>query len=166
MSWGVLKILSGLDAGQRVERGLKRLAFEYFNPITYEEWVTRGRRVQRTVQLFPGYLFVWIAAQWRCLLGLPGVTGLIQDGAGPLRVSDSLVEGIRRDTRDDGYIHLPAAPPRFNTGQNVLLNSGAFDHKIVVYQGMCGVDRCAILMRMLGKQVRIVVPESALAEVI
>lgn len=166
LSWAVLRILAGLDAGQRVERGLMRLDYRYYNPTTYEEWVTRGRRIQRTVQLFPGYLFVWVTEQWRILLGVRGVVGIIQDADGPLTISDHIVDGLKSDAGTDGVIRLPGAPSRFRNGQSVILNNGPFDHKIVVYQGMCGVDRAAVMLRMLGKQVRIVVPENALADVI
>jgi transcription antitermination factor NusG len=167
MSWAVLTILAGLDHGKRVEAGLTRLGYTYYNPLTFENWIARGRQLTRQVQLFPGYMFVTIKDQWRVLCGLRGVTGILQDGDGPLTVKQQLIDQLKAD-ETDGYIQLPAAPPRFKHGQSVILKNeaGAFVNKLAMFDGMRGPARAAVLLQMLGKQVRIVVPESALLEVV
>lgn len=164
MTWACVTIFAGLDAGKRVTRGLDRLGFIYYNPLTIETWVTRGREVQRQVQLFPGYLFCQIESKWRELTSLAGVVGVLKDSGGPLRVNDRMIEQLKADEVEGVY--LPQAPPpRFKKGEPVLLCDGAYVDKVVVYDGMCGLERSAVLLSMLGKQVRCVVANEALLEI-
>jgi transcriptional antiterminator RfaH len=167
MTWAVLNISAGLDSGRRVEEGLKRLGFEFYNPRTFEKWVSKGRQVVRSVQLFPGYMFVFITKQWRVLCGTRGVIGIVKDVNGPLSVNANMIAQLRAD-EINGHLQLRERPPRFKNGQSVFLMSdaGAFVDKIAVYDGMCGLERSAVLLQMLGKQTRIVVPDSALMEVV
>lgn len=160
--------MPGLDSGSRVERGLDRLGYTYYNPKTFERWVSKGREITRSVQLFPGYMFVNIVAQWRVLCGTRGVTGLIRNSDGPVFVPQTMIDQLKEDERVDGHIYLPQEfTPRFELGQGVHLTdgAGAYANRFAIYDGMSGLDRAAVLLQMLGKQVRIVVPESALAEV-
>lgn len=166
MTWSVLTIMSSLDAGKRVEFHLARQGYEFYNPKTQEWWVVKGRKVQRTVQLFPSYLFCNVITQWRALLGTVGVTGVIRDKDGPLSVSDDLIARLRCDEQDGLY--LPTTEERFIQGQRVRLtnDTGSWADHIAIYEGMKGEDRCSVLLQLLGKQVRLVVPEVALAEII
>lgn len=163
MTWACVTIFAGLDAGKRVERGLDRFGFTYYNPLTVETWITRGRQVQRRVQLFPGYIFCKIESKWREITSLAGVIGVLKDSGGPLAVNERLIERLKAD-ETEGFLLPQAPPPRFKKGEPVLLCDGAYVDKIVVYDGMCGLERSAILLNMLGKQVRCVVANEALLE--
>lgn len=163
MSWSVLRVAGGLDAGHRAEQSLQRIGFDYYNPKTNEDWKYRGRIVTRTVQLFPSYMFVFIVDRWHVLSNLRGIFGVLRDKDGPLTVPEYLITKLRFAEKG-GLILLPSQPERFAKGDKVRLSNdaGVLSTKFAVYDGMCGIERAAILMRILGTQVRIVVNESAL----
>jgi len=160
----VITVLAGLDSGKRAELGLSRLGCEYFNPKTVEQRIRRGRKYLQPMQLFPGYIFAKAVEQWRLLLTATGVTGIIRDEDGPLTVSDTIVEQLRRD--QDSIPTGIGPVQRFRPGQAVFLMAGSFVDKVVIFEGMRGEERCAVLMQMLGRQTRVVVDECTLAEII
>ena len=70
---------------------LARADFEFYFPRIR---INRGPK-QRTVPLFPGYLFVQISDQWYRIESTIGVTKLIKFGGVPGHVQDDVVEKIR-----------------------------------------------------------------------
>lgn len=166
MGWGVATVLTGLDAGGRAESSLLRLGCEFYNPKTIEQWVRRGRQVVRSVQLFPGYIFVNLLSRWQGLRAESGITGMLKDSAGPLTIRTSIIDQLRAD--ESAGVFLPGAPPpRFKKDQPVFLmnGAGAFVDKLAIYEGMRGPERSAVMLSMLGKQVRIVVSNDSLREI-
>lgn len=163
--WAVLTVINSLDTGKRAERGILRLGYELFNPRTEEQWMRRGQRVVRNVQLFPGYIFVKIIEQWRVLLTAIDVTGIVKDQDGPLKVPEQLIEQFRADEANGEY-KLPEPGSRLKPGQayRLVSNAGAYADRIVKFEGMRGQERCAVLLAMLGRQVRLTVPIEALVE--
>ncbi len=166
MTWSVLTIMAGFDSGKRVETHLERQGYEFYNPKTFEWWQVKGHKVKRQVQLFPSYMFVNVVTQWRALLGTVGVLGVIHDSNGPLPLPEGIIEQLRSDEVDGVY--EPTTSERFTPGQPVRLtgDAGVYSDRIVVYEGMKGDERCSVLLQLLRKQVRLVVPESALADLI
>lgn len=164
--WAVLTVINSLDTGKRAERGLTRLGYEFYNPRTEERWVCRGKEIIRSIQLFPGYIFVQILGQWNALLTSIDVIGIIKDSSGPLKVPDKLIELLRTDEAN-GAFRLPEPGERFKQGEAVRMldQAGSFANKFARFDGMRGPERCAILLNMLGKQVRMTVPVDALAAV-
>jgi transcription antitermination factor NusG len=163
MSWSVVTIISGLDAGAIVERGLNRLNYTFYNPKIQTSWIIRHQKVTRSIQLFPGYLFVNIVDQWRVLRSLTNVTGVISDGAGPLGLDDDYIH-ILKAREVGGIIELPAKPPRFRSGQQVTISDlrDPFYGVTGVFDGMKGDERCAVLLHLLGKVTRKVMPLGAI----
>jgi transcription antitermination factor NusG len=55
----------------------------------------------------------------------------------------------------DGFVELPQEPPLFRVGQTVRIAAGPFEGKFALYQGMKSRDRVALLLSLLGGQMRV-----------
>ena len=166
MNWAVLRFMSGFDNGRNVGAHLTRQGFTWYCPLTTEIWHKQGQKVRRKVALFPGYMFVAIETAWSAILGTPGAIGLIMGGDHPQYIDSEIIDQLKSDEQDG--VFEQADTPRFRADDPVRLanDAGAYADRIVIYQGMTGEGRCAVLLKLLTKQVRLVVPESALIEVI
>lgn len=163
MSWSALTVLTGLDHGGRAERSIKRLNVAHWNPLVETVWISRGKRITKAVQLFPGYIFVQAVTEWRALVRSPGITGVISDGDGPLTIPGCVIEELKARAQADGLFVLPPAE-RFVHGQK-LAYSRAGDEWPVIFDGMSGLERCAVLMRIFNRYTRVEVPVAELSEV-
>jgi transcriptional antiterminator RfaH len=112
----------------------------------------RGRREDREAPLFPGYCFVWIELQWHRARWCPGIRRLVMDGLQPAKVPDVVIEEIRGRERN-GAIELPKR--RLKPGDPVRLLAGPFQGHLAIYAGMSGLERVAVLLRVLGSQQRV-----------
>jgi transcriptional antiterminator RfaH len=147
-------------AVSRVELHRERLAlhclglagFETYLPRLRDRRVVRGRRIEVTPPLFPGYLFILIQERWWDARWCPGTLGLIMNGAGPAHVPDAVVDEIRRRERN-GAIVLPRVGPK--PGDRVRLLAGPFQGHLAIYAGMSGLERVAVLLSLLGGERRI-----------
>ena len=144
----------------RVCAGRERLAvhcltavagYTIYRPQLIERRVVRGRKVDITPALFPGYLFVLIVrGQWWDAAHSPGVANLLRNGSGesPAVVSDAIITELRSRERG-GYIRLPKAPG-LRRGDRVLIRSGPFADQVALYQGQSGAQRVAVLLALFG----------------
>ena len=79
-------------AQERLALHFLRLAgFEVYLPRLREQRILRGRRVEVTPPLFPGYCFVAIELQWHAAHRAPGTNGLVMSGGGPAHVPDNVI---------------------------------------------------------------------------
>jgi transcriptional antiterminator RfaH len=122
--------------------------------------VVRGRRVDVSPPLFPGYLFIWIEIQWSRARWAPGVASLIMAGDGPARVPDSVISEIRSRERN-GLVEL-VKPPRLRRGDRVRIVQGVFRGHLALYDGMAPRERVAVLLQLLGGQQRAELPADAI----
>jgi transcription antitermination factor NusG len=131
--WAAAQVHSPLAA--RAVRHVERQGFQTYMPLCRP-----SRRSQRTVPLFPGYLFVSIVDQWRCLLSTYGVINVIRSGDRPAVVRPDEIERIKANESRDGVIQLPLT--RFQPGERVRVRvtRGAF---VDLYAGMSARDRGA-----------------------
>ena len=91
--WAVVGLLPRREA-----LALQCLDFRGFTtylPRIRQRRIVRGRRVETTPPLFPGYAFISIENQWHAARWSPGVLSLIMDGAAPARVPDNIIADIR-----------------------------------------------------------------------
>jgi transcriptional antiterminator RfaH len=163
MSWSALTVLTGLDHGGRAERSIKRLGVEHWNPLVETAWISRGKRVLKAVQLFPGYIFVQSVTEWRQLVRSPGITGVISDGDGPLKIPGCVIEELKARANADGLFTLEK-PERFHYSQKLVYRNAGQEWP-VLFEGMSGFERCAVLMKIFNRYTRVVVPERELSEV-
>jgi transcription antitermination factor NusG len=122
--WFVLKLRPGHDALGL--RSLDKLSIPYAYPTVTER---RPRKTSTVTPIFPGYALVyfdparplpaidhdgckWLS--WPLLAMLPGVVGVIHDGATPLPVRDYVIQDV---IQSDGLETLrPGATVQINVG--------------------------------------------------
>lgn len=151
MSWSVACLTPN---GER--RALVNLEHQGFT-----SYAPRCRVRRKVTALFPNYLFVLIEDAWRSLSGTRGVARVIMNGERPGLLPEGYVEALREREGADGVIDIDEA--RFARGQTVRVEAGAFDGLTALYDAPSGLDRCYVLLNLLGRSVRVSVAEGALA---
>ena len=148
MNWGVVQ----------TQPNRERLANEQ---ITRQGFVVWWPRVAPSTSLFPRYMFVSIDRAWSVLLSTRGVSTVLRGTGGEIATlrTEELAR-IRELEGEDGLIDLPPAPPRYAPQQKLLVTGrGPYAGQPCLFQEMCGPERVAVLMSLLGRSVRVVLPE-------
>ncbi len=115
--------------------------------------------------LFPRYLFVGFdvaCTPWRAIQSTIGVSQLILKGGMPAPVPDGIVDEIRSRETANGLVEVA---PDYRRGDSLLIGEGPFLNKIGVFDGMSDSERVAVLLDLLGRQVRVHVPVYAVKAV-
>jgi transcriptional antiterminator RfaH len=134
--------------------------YRIYLPKIREYRTLRGRRVEASPPLFPGYLFIAVVSRWYDAKWCPGVANLIMAGDGPARVPDSVISEIRSRERN-GLVEL-AKPRGFQQGDRVRIVSGPLANHLGLFDGQAPRERVAILLRVLGSQTRVELPADAI----
>jgi transcriptional antiterminator RfaH len=148
-------------AQERLALHFLRLAgFEVYLPRLRAQRILRGRRVEVTPPLFPGYCFVAIELQWHAAHRAPGTLGLVMNGGGPAHVPDSVIAELRSRERN-GLIELTKRRgPR--VGSRVKVTVGPFAGQLGIYAGMKPHQRVEVLLTLLGGQQRVSLSREAI----
>lgn len=132
-------------------------------------YIKRRRHARRTdyvpVPLFPRYLFVALdlaASGWRQIRSTIGVADIVCNGAQPTPVPMGVVESIRAREDENGWVRLSLAHP-FAKGAPVRIVDGAFADQIGLFDAAADAQRVAVLLDLLGRQVRVLLPEGYVA---
>lgn len=115
--------------------------------------------------LFPRYLFVAIDCdnqRWSSIRSTRGVASLVSTGNAPARVPDQIITELREREDKSGFIHLTTRA-LFRPGQRVQVVQGAFSLCEGLFETMADKDRVAVLMEFMGRSVRVLLDEKALA---
>ena len=147
MSWAVARTKAGSE--QRAAYNLGNQGFQWFLPRTREIVALRGKLRTKVVPLFPRYIFVEIAGQWREVASTRGIVGIVMEDDTPALARDADIERIRA-MEVDGLVVLP---PRFIVGQRVRVSSGGYQNVVGVYNGQSSLDRVKVLLSLLGRNV-------------
>jgi transcriptional antiterminator RfaH len=144
----------------RADVNLRRQGFFTYLP----RYVRRRRHAHRQEMvarpLFPRYLFVALDVardRWRAVHSTFGVNHLLVAGEEPLPVPHGVIDEIRaRETRD-GFVKL-GLPAGLRPGSPVRLIDGIFAESTGVLERVADDRRVAILLQLLGREVRVFVP--------
>jgi transcriptional antiterminator RfaH len=155
--WYVVR--SQPHAERRARQNLERQGYEAWLPLC-----RRRRRHARRVELvlrplFPRYLFVAFDLEttpWRPMLSTFGVSGVIQGPEGPLPVPEPVIAGLRARADEAGVLALD--PPAYQPGARVRITSGPLADLEGIFQVRTDAERVAILLRLMGREVRVMVP--------
>jgi transcriptional antiterminator RfaH len=162
-SWYVVQTQP--HAESKAAAQLQRQGFNTYLP-RFEKRRRHARRVEVVASpLFPRYLFVAVdrtMQRWRAIQSTIGVSRLVCNGDVPAAVPRDVVEGLqgREDAR--GFVQLQARP-RFSPGESVRIIDGVFNSCLAIYEGMTGGERVAVMLDLLGRKVRVVVDDLAVA---
>jgi len=142
---------------------LRRQGFEVYLP----QYGRRRRHARRTdvvpSPLFPGYLFLRMdlsTSRWHSVNGTSGVRSLICHGRRPAAVPEGVVEELRARETADGLVPLRSLVV-LETGERLRIVDGPLHDCVGIYEKMTGGERVVLLLRLLGREVRVAVPLSA-----
>jgi transcription antitermination factor NusG len=118
--WHLIQVYEGAE--RKVAGALVARRFGIYIPESEETVIVRGRAVDRTALLFPGYIFVFVWNVFHCLDPIESIDGVIRvvldvNGA-PLPLKDAEIDHIRRIENRQRPIRLEQfeievdAPPR------------------------------------------------------
>lgn len=120
---------------------------------------------KRVAPLFPGYLFVEIEERWWSVRWSIGVMKILMANDQPARVAPALLDKIRA-YEIDGLVRLPDRSPKvrlLRCGDKIKVVRGSFAGRLGVYQGQSGAMRSRILLNLLGREVKTIVPAADVA---
>jgi transcriptional antiterminator RfaH len=144
---------------------LRRQGFEAYLPkiSTTRRHARRVDRVRRP--LFPRYLFVRMnlsAERWRAIHSTIGVTHLICNGDTPVPMPEMVIEEIRARESQDGVVKLFDAA-RFHAGDAVRVTDGPLLDRMGLFESMGSENRVVILLNILGRELKVGLPEEFVA---
>ncbi|MGB8183002.1 MAG: transcription termination/antitermination NusG family protein [Stellaceae bacterium] len=160
--WAVVQVQPRAE-----DKARQHLANQGFMPYLprYRRRVRHARRIEIVLRpLFPGYVFVQLdptKSRWRSINGTVGVRRVLTDGEVPRRVPERIVREIMAREDGDGVVAL--LPPSFARGQAVRIIDGPFADCDGLFQEMRDDERVVLLFTLLGREVRTVVPVTAVA---
>jgi transcriptional antiterminator RfaH len=135
---------------------LELSGYSTYCPRLREQRIRNGRKVETRPVLFPGYLFVEIVAGWWNARWCPATLGLVMNAGVPCRVPDDVLAAIRkREVR--GLVELPRQ--RLKLGDRLRVVHGPFANHVGLYAGMKPRERVEVLLRILGGQSRVTLPQ-------
>ena len=144
------------------------LALQHLERQSFTAYLPRHRKQRRharradwiTAPLFPRYMFVFIdvaAARWRSIRSTIGVSDIICQGDRPLPMMPGVVEEIIGRENEEGLV---CAAPNLNLrkGDKVRVERDSLCDQVGLFETMADKDRVIILLNLLGRRVRALVP--------
>lgn len=138
------------------ERNLQQQGFISFCPKRIESGKSRGQTVDRTVPLFPGYLFVQFdptQSGWTAINSTRGITRLIlPDIRKPSPLPPPFMEELMARCDERGTI---VTAPELAIGDTIRVLSGPFAKTVGRIEHMTDDERVHILMDLMGQTTRV-----------
>ncbi len=151
----------------RADINLRRQGFSTYLPL-YQRTRRHARKTETVARpLFPRYLFVGLDLardRWRAIQSTFGVSNLVFAGDTPLAMPQGIVEEIRARESGDGFVTL-GLPAGIGPGSRVRLIDGIFADSKGVLERIADDHRVAILLELLGREVRVFVPAASIGTV-
>lgn len=155
-------------AEQRAAANLARQGYETYLPL-YRRRRSHARRVELVERpLFPRYLFVRFdprADRWRPILGTFGVSGLVRIGDIPVPVPGGIVEALRANQEAHAFDDTISPVRKLGVGARIRVLAGPFADLVGKFQALADSERVFVLLEMLGREVRVRLPDRAVAAV-
>ncbi|KPX42259.1 transcription/translation regulatory transformer protein RfaH [Pseudomonas syringae pv. tagetis] len=145
----------------RAEEHLCRQHFECYRPL-HANVKRTGARALAGEPLFPGYLFIrmdQVQDNWYPIRSTRGVSRIVTFGGQPVPVRDHLIEQIRQ------RLSTPAPKVRFIQGEPVMITTGNWSDVEAIFLAEDGTERAVILLNMLQRQQKVVLPISSLLRI-
>lgn len=164
LGWYVINTLPNQEI--RAELNLKRQGFRTWLPF-----FRKKRRHARKVDIvkapvFPGYMFVFMdleTEQWSPINGTFGVRRILCQNNRPALVPEEFIRTLENSIDDAGFV--TSTEKQYKEGEKVKLLDGPFAESIAVFLEMSGSDRVALLMNVLGSEIRTTVPKYGISSV-
>ena len=144
---------------------LKRQGFNSYLP-QYKKTRRHARRIDTVLApLFPKYLFIEFdldLERWSSINSTAGVKKLIMFGSLPATLPSELVEEIRTREDVEGVVSL-SQYLKIEQGDQVTVNSGAFNEHRGIFECQDDDKRIIILLKLMGRDVRVRLASSAIS---
>lgn len=143
----------------RADLNLRRQGFATYLPRYARRRSHARRREVVKRPLFPRYLFVGLDLardRWRAIHSTFGVNRLVLAGEEPLPVPEGVIDEIRAREDGEGLVAL-GLPAGVGPGSRIRLVDGIFADAKGVLERIADDRRVAILLEMLGREVRVFV---------
>lgn len=163
MKWYAIQ--TKVNREKDVEKRLTDFSLEVFLP-----WMRARRRIGSRFHwvlapLFPGYIFCRLdmVVSGKAARYSPGVKDFLTFGSRIAEVSENIIQTLR-ERCPDGIAEID--PVSANPGEVVRINEGPFSGLEAIFeQKLKGSERVAVLLEILGRQTRIVLPSEAIAKI-
>lgn len=164
MPWYVAHTHAGAES--RAVWHLERQGFTTFLP----QYLKRRRHARRTdwvrAPLFPRYLFISLDVareRWQAIQSTIGVRYLICADGKPLELHRRVVEELREREDEHGLIAMSQQCP-FQHGDRVQVTEGALIDQIGIFQCSSDKERAVVLLKLLGRDLRVEVAQAAIGK--
>ena len=156
-----------VNAEAKAAANLGQQGFSVYLP-RYLKLRSHARKVDTVERpLFPRYLFVAIdvtTQRWRAIQSTLGVSHLVCRSGKPASVEDEVIDALKAREDEGGFIKL-LRRSAISPGDTVRFVGGAFADSFALVEGVSDRDRVAILLDLLGRQVRVRVRQNLIAVV-
>ncbi len=136
---------------------LQRQGYVTFFP-TISKRVKHARKVfDRKVSLFPSYIFVDLDLahdRWTPINGTMGVRGVVMAGSKPARLPDGFIDRLNLELAGQKAPVAKQYEP-LDPGVAIKVQDGPFKGLIGRFEAMTAAARVAVLLDLLGGQVRV-----------
>ena len=134
-------------AGQEIT-AIKNLTYQ-----NYSTYCPKGIINDKTVVLFPGYVFIHIdknKENWTPIKSTKGVLNFVKFGLNFAQVPEHIIEYIRvnQANSEEKLIKLS----KFKEGDKVQITDGVFKNCIAIFKSYKSEERIILLMKVLGQQ--------------
>jgi transcriptional antiterminator RfaH len=155
------------QAEARADFNLRRQGFQSYLP-KYQRTRRHARKAEVVARpLFPRYLFVALDLthdRWRAVQSTFGVSQFVLSGDKPARVPCDVIGEIRAREGEGGYVQL-GLPAGMTAGSPARLVDGIFADARVVIERIADARRVAVLLDLLGREVRVSTPVESIGMV-
>lgn len=160
--WYAVQCKAGEDA--RAQAHLSRQGYEVFRPRLRCRRRRGGRMTTVEESLFPRYLFVNLddgGEDWAPIRSTRGVLGLVRFGGRATAVPPAVIESIRkRLDAHSGCVDL-TADDGLKPHQPVTVSEGPFRGLEGLFLARSGEERVVILLNVMQREQKLVLPETA-----
>ncbi len=154
------------NAEIKAEAHLKRQGFAVYLP-KIKKTRRHARRLETVVRpLFPRYLFIEFdenSTHWRPICSTVGVSYLLTAGERPLTTPAWVIEQLRQ-REDKNGLFSGACEKLFNKGDAIEITSGPLAEHSGIFDGLDDSQRVAVLLDIMGRQVKTLVPLEAIRQ--
>ena len=148
----------------KAEAHLKRQGFEVYLP-KIKTTRRHARRIEMVLRpLFPRYLFIGFdeeTTHWRPICSTVGISHLLKAGERPLIVPSWVVKQLRQREDKNGLFSAPFLKP-LNKGDPIKFTKGPLANHLGVFEHLNDSQRVAVLLEIMGREVRTLVPMEAI----
>jgi transcriptional antiterminator RfaH len=152
----------------RAEINLSRQGFTVFRPTVHV--IKQKIGCENSVaceSLFPRYLFVQVDPDIKSIAPIVstlGVSSFVKFGDRYATASEALINEIKSNIDDQSV--LVGSSEAIKKGDEIYVDGHGFDQVKAIYCNPCGNMRAIILMNILGKEARIMVPTECMSKIL